>query len=321
MKKYLSKVQVLAYRRRVLYDAEELGVTITARRYGIYRSTIYRWRDEIVPQKPGPSGIVYWQTNEETEALILQIRLGTNYGPKRIKYELGDYGVVVGEKAIRGVIERADLVRKQRKPKKKTPQPFYAPYPGYRLQVDTKAVPVLGGGDKRTSSRQQFTAIDIVSKIRYLSVKDGLSNGNSVAFVTEAISFFESIGIPIECVQTDNHATFTNLYVGDKAKRLKNQSLHPLTAYLQDRRIEHKLSRPGTPQHNGFVERSHRTDEEEFYEVTPTASLDIDALQTKMKSWQDEYNETRRHSGCNNLPPMEYFKSFWLERMSYADVS
>ena len=321
MKKHLSKIQVLAYRRRVLSDAAELGVAITARRYGIYRSTIYRWREELIPQKPGPRGMVHWQTDEETEELILQIRLSTNYGPKRIKDELGDYGVVVGEKAIRGVIERADLVKRQRKPKKKAAQPFYAPYPGYRLQVDTKAVPVLGGGDKRTSSRQQFTAIDIVSKIRYLSVKDGLSNGNSVAFVREAVSFFEGVGIRVECVQTDNHPTFTNLYVGDKAKRLNNQRLHPLTAYLQSRGIEHKLSRPGTPQHNGFVERSHRTDEEEFYVVTPTASLGIEALETKMKSWQDEYNETRRHSSCKNLPPMEYFKSFWLERLSYAEVS
>lgn len=321
MKKHLSKVQVLAYRRRVLSDAEELGVATAARRYGIYRSTIYRWREEIIPQKPGPRGMVYWQTKEDTEELILQIRLSTNYGPKRIKDELEDYGVIVGEKAIRGVIEQADLVKKQRKPKKRATQPFYAPYPGYRLQVDTKAVPVLGGGDKRTSSRQQFTAIDIVSKIRYLSVKDGLSNGNSVAFVAEAISFFDGIGIHIECVQTDNHPTFTNLYVGDKAKRLKNQRLHPLTDYLQSRGVEHKLSRPGTPQHNGFVERSHRTDEEEFYDVTPAASLDIKELQTKMKHWQDEYNETRRHSSCNNLPPMEYFKCFWLERLSYADVS
>jgi transposase InsO family protein len=321
MKKHLTKVQVLSYRRRVLSDAEELGVAVTARRYGIYPSTIYRWREEIIPQKPGPRGIVYWQTDEETEELILQIRLSTNYGPKRIKDELDDFGVVVGEKAIRGVIERADLVKKQRKPKKKATKPFYAPYPGYRLQVDTKAVPVLGGGDKRTSSRQQFTAIDIVSKIRYLRVKDGLSNGNSVAFVREAVSFFEDIGINIECVQTDNHATFTNLYVGDKAKYPKNQRLHPLTFHLQSQGIEHKLSRPGTPQHNGFVERSHRTDEEEFYSVTPTSSLGIEALQKRMKGWQDEYNEIRRHSSCNNLPPMEYFKSFWVERLGYADVS
>jgi len=308
---------VLAYRRRVLRDAEELGVSAVARRYGIHRDTIYEWRKEILPQKPGPKGIVFWQTDIETEKLILQIRLGTNYGPKRIKYELGDYGIVAGEKAIRGVIKRAGLVRRQRKPRKRVMQPFYAPYPGYRLQVDTKAVP--NDGDKRTSRKHQFTAIDIVSKIRYLCVMDGLSNGNSIAFVAEALQFYEDIGIKIECVQTDNHSTFTNLFAGgNKRADHELRRVHPLTIYLTDRGIEHKLSRPGTPQHNGFVERSHRTDEEEFYSVTKTANVDMATLNSKMNIWQDEYNITRRHSSCKNLPPLEYFTVFWKPRLAYV---
>ena len=308
---------MLAYRRRVLRDAEELGVSAVARRYGIHRDTIYEWRKEILPQKPGPKGIVFWQTDIETEKLILQIRLGTNYGPKRIKYELGDYGIVAGEKAIRGVIKRAGLVRRQRKPRKRVMQPFYAPYPGYRLQVDTKAVP--NDGDKRTSRKHQFTAIDIVSKIRYLCVMDGLSNGNSIAFVAEALQFYEDIGIKIECVQTDNHSTFTNLFAGgNKRADHELRRVHPLTIYLTDRGIEHKLSRPGTPQHNGFVERSHRTDEEEFYSVTKTANVDMATLNSKMNIWQDEYNITRRHSSCKNLPPLEYFTVFWKPRLAYV---
>ncbi len=320
MKKHLSKQQVLAYRRRVLEDAEVVGVTAAARRYGIHRDTVYDWRRQIVPQKPGPRGRVFWQADPETEELILQVRLSTKYGPKRIKDELEDIGVTIGEKAIRGVIERADLVKKQRKPKKKAPQPFYAPYPGYRLQVDTKAIP--NNGDKRKSRRQQFTAIDIVSKIRYLRVMDGLSNGNSVAFVRESLSFYEEIGINVECVQTDNHSTFTNLYLGgNKRSDHELRRVHPLTLYLTSRGIEHKLSRPGTPQHNGFVERSHRTDEEEFYETTAAAKLSLKILQEKMKQWQDEYNNLRRHSGCNNLPPLEYFKTYWEGRLGYVEVS
>lgn len=322
MKKHLTKNQVLAYRSRVLADAQELGVSTAARKYGIYRSTIYRWRQEIVPQKPGPKSAVYWQTSIELEELIIQVRLATNYGPKRIKDELSDIGVSVGEKAIRGTIERAGLVNKQRKPKKKQSQPFYAPYPGYRLQIDTKAMPVLANGDKRTSCRQQFTAIDIVSKIRYLEVMDGLSNTNSLLFVERALQFYEDIGIKVECVQTDNHSTFTNLYTGgNKRADHEIRRVHPLTLYLARKGIEHKLSRPGTPQHNGFVERSHRTDEEEFYGVTKTASLDIATLKAKVKIWQDEYNLTRRHSSCNNLPPVEYFNVFWLERLGYVEVS
>ncbi len=315
MKKHLTKRQVIAYRRRVLVDADTVGVSAAARRYGIHRDTIYEWRKEILPQKPGPKGTVFWQTDEETEALILQLCFSTGYGPKRLKDELADLDVVVGEKAIRGILEHAGLVRHHRQPRKKKTQPFYAPYPGYRLQVDTKAIP--NDGDKRRSKKHQFTAIDIVSRIRYLQVKDGLSNGNSISFVKEALQFYRDIGIEIECVQTDNHSTFTNLFVGGNKKADHElRRVHPLTLYLTSKGIEHKLSRPGTPQHNGFVERSHRTDEEEFYGVVKTAGLDMPTLGTKMSEWQYEYNYTRRQSSCNNLPPIEYFNTVWKHRLA-----
>jgi len=317
MKKYLTKKQVLDYRARVLNDAYTLGVTTAARRYGLSRGTIYNWQVEIIPQKTGPRGGVFWQTDTYIEELVIQIRLATNYGPKRIRDELMDIDVIIGEKAIRNIIEASGLAKKQRKPKKKAIQPFYAPYPGYRIQVDTKAVP--NDGDKRRSRKHQFTAIDIVSKIRYLRVMDGLSNGNSIAFVAEALQFYQDIGIKVECVQTDNHSTFTNLFSGGNKKADHElRRVHPLTLYLIGRGIEHKLSRPGTPQHNGFVERSHRTDEEEFYSVTKTTNIDTVTLNSKMNTWQDEYNITRRHSSCKNLPPIEYFNTYWKPRLAYA---
>ena len=83
------------------------------------------------------------------------------------------------------------------------------------------------GQDKRRSKTYQFTAIDIVSKIRYLKVIVGLSNGNSVAFAEEVIDFFAEIGIEVECIQTDNHATFTNLYIGGNKKSRPRGAPHP----------------------------------------------------------------------------------------------
>lgn len=306
MKQQLTFRQVIQYRRRVLADADQYGATKTARRYGIHRDTIYAWRKEAAPQKPGPAHGTPWQTDEEVEALILQLRLATNHGPKRLVHELADLGVVVGEKAIRGVLERADLVIHQRRPRKKPTQVFYAPYPGYRLQVDTKAVD--DGGDKRSTNRYQFTAIDIASKIRYLAVYDSLSNYHSICFLKEALDFYKSIGIHVECVQTDNHSTFTNLYLGGNKKADHAlQRVHPVTQFLLGQSIEHKLSRPGTPQHNGFVERSHRTDEEDFYSVTPARELDLESLRAAMKAWQDEYNTQRLHSSCDYLPPLTHY--------------
>ena len=306
MKKNLTFRQVLQYRARVLQDAEQYGAAQTARRYGIHRDTIYAWRQELTPRKPGPSGTVPWQTGEETEALVLQYKLATGHGPKRLHVELANMGVAIGEKAIRGILERANLVAHHRKKRAKQGQPFYAPYPGYRLQVDTKAIP--NGGDKRKADRYQFTAIDIASKIRFLAVYDSLSNYNSIVFVREALAFYADIGITVGCVQTDNHGTFTNLYQGGRHKADHElRRVHPLTQFLLDQGIEHKLSRPATPQHNGFVERSHRTDEEEFYHIVDVVELDNDQLQIAMKRWQNEHNHLRLHSSCNYQAPMEHY--------------
>jgi transposase InsO family protein len=116
--------------------------------------------------------------------------------------------------------------------------------------------------------------------------------------------------------QTDNHATFTNLYVGGNKKADHEiRRVHPLTQYLLDQNIEHKLSRPGTPQHNGFVERSHRTDEEEFYQANDLLDLDKPTLTSMMRRWQDEYNLVRQHTACGNMPPMQYFVVKWEERL------
>ena len=174
------------------------------------------------------------------------------------------------------------------------------------MQVDTKAVP--NGTDKRRAERYQFTAIDIVTRIRFLAIYDSLSNFNSIQFVRDALAFYADIGIQVECVKTDNHGTFTNLYLGGNKKADHElRRVHPLTQFLLDQDIEHKLSRPGTPQHNGFVERSHRTDEEEFYRVVDVIRLDDNRLQTAMIRWQDEYNYLRLRSSCKNQPPMQHY--------------
>jgi hypothetical protein len=59
----------------------------------------------------------------------------------RIRAELAQFGVVVGEKTIRGVLKRANLVEHHSRARIKKKEKFYAPFAGYRLQVDTKAVP------------------------------------------------------------------------------------------------------------------------------------------------------------------------------------
>ena len=307
--KYLNEKQLVQYRRRVLIDADKYGVTEASRMYGIGRASIYEWKKYPSPRKSGPKTRVPWQTDEKNEKSVVDMRLSTNYGPKRLKHELGLIGVIVGEKAIRGILNRKKLVKTHKKKRNRKQKRFYAPYPGYRVQIDTKVVPDEGYDLRMEGSRHQYTAIDIATKIRLCLIYDELSNINAMNFLERVLEFFKDISIKAECVQTDNHAIFTNIYNGGNKKN--NHELlrvHPFTLECLKRGIEHKLSSPGRPQQNCFVERSHRTDEEEFYRHLDLSKLNNQQLQIEISKWNFNYNFNRLHSSCQNKPPMKYYR-------------
>ncbi len=56
--------------------------------------------------------------------------------------------------------------------------------------------------------------------------------------------------------------------------------------------MEHVYIKPRTPQLNGKVERSHRTDKDEFYQLL-TYRDDVD-LEKKLAAWERFYNTTGR---------------------------
>ena len=65
--------------------------------------------------------------------------------------------------------------------------------------------------------------------------------------------------------------------------------------------------KPQTPQLNGKVERSHRTDQTEFYQLL-TYTDDID-LNLKLKAWEIFYNYDRPHPSLDGKTPYEVMKS------------
>ena len=80
------------------------------------------------------------------------------------------------------------------------------------------------------------------------------SSYSTVDFLKRAIAYF---GYKPFILQTDNGAEFTHLKRSDR--------MHPLDLLCSKLNIVHKRIRPRTPRHNGKVERSHRNDQERFY--------------------------------------------------------
>jgi len=144
---------------------------------------------------------------------------------------------------------------KQRKAKKK-PKPYQrADYPGQKVQIDVKYVPTqcVANGQKY----YQFTAVDECTRYTLREMYDEHSTYSAKDFLMKLVcnSLF-----PIREVQTDNGSEFTNALLVIKAK---HKTLFEKA--LEDMDIIYHRIRIATPQHNGKVERQHRTDGERFY--------------------------------------------------------
>ena len=65
--------------------------------------------------------------------------------------------------------------------------------------------------------------------------------------------------------------------------------------------------RPRTPRLNGTVERSHRIDDQEFYQLLDKDGISDDILlfNEKLREWEAYYNYRRQHGAPSSQTPYE----------------
>lgn len=116
----------------------------------------------------------------------------------------------------------------------------------------------------------------------------------------------------IRAIKTDNGSNFTNKYIGYlKSSDPLNPRLHPFDLLCQKYNIIHYLIDPGKPQQNGKVERSHRTDQETFYNKNTFKSLK--ELKAKIRIWNEKYNNME-HCGLNGKRPNEILELLLVKK-------
>jgi transposase InsO family protein len=145
--------------------------------------------------------------------------------------------------------------------------------------MDVKFVPKACYVGEYENAFFQYTVIDEASRERFIYPYRELSSYSTVDFIKRAVEYF---GYKPKIIQTDNGVEFTHL---KDTKRI-----HPMDILCSELDIEHKLIRPRTPRHNGKVERSHRIDQERFYNHLKFYSYDD--LKTQMKRYLYRYNNT-----------------------------
>ena len=151
--------------------------------------------------------------------------------------------------------------------------------------MDVKFLERIPGTGKR---QYQFSAIDDCTRIRVLKIYDRSNQRTANQFLNEVRN---RLPFRIHVLQTDNGAEFKS-------------ALHWHAESLD---IKHVYIRPRTPHLNGKVERSHRIDDEEFYQLVDKDGVaeDIHLFNEKLREWEDYYNYHRPHGALQGQTPYE----------------
>ena len=236
--------------------------------------SIKRWLSEY--KKNGKKGLIPKSTQPKTQRnetsieikeKVIQLRRETGLCAKKLHWRLEKQGIHIHERTIGKILKKEGLVRKYRVKKTKYKYIRAKRQPGELIEIDVKYVP----GRVKNKRYFQYTAIDTASRWRYLRIFDEQSSFNSIEFLKDCINRFPH---KIQAIKTDNGSIFTNYYVGlSKRSDMTLRTQHGLDKFCAKHNIVHYLIDPGKPAQNGTVERSHREDQEKFYDRNKFRSI------------------------------------------------
>lgn len=263
------------------------SVSFVCRRYKISKSSLMRWNKKFdgtkeslmdkshKPHTPHP--------NSHTDLEIKWIKDYLRRNPNISLCEL--YGKLRVEKgysrhaaSLFRVMRKLGIYVNKEKKTKYVPKPYDTPTNiGIKWQMDVKYVPKSCYTGKDNQKFYQYTMIDEASRERFIYPYKEQSSYSTVDFVKRAIVYFN---YQPQIIQTDNGTEFTHVQ--------ETNRIHPLDTLLNELNITHQLIRPRTPRHNGKVERSHRNDQNRFYNYLSFYSYDD--LKIQMKSYLKRSN-------------------------------
>jgi transposase InsO family protein len=281
-----------------------------ARQAGVSRATVYKWWGRY---QADPSGS-WWldhssrprrcptQTRRRLERRVLSLRRNKKLGPARIAARLEMPASTVHAVLARNGVSRLSWMDR---PTGRVIRRYEHDRPGDLVHVDIKKLgKIPPGGGWRAHGRSTATrsararrrpvgycyvhsAIDDHSRLAYSEIHDDEQAVTAVGFWRRARTFFESHGIRVQRVLTDNGPCYRST---DWVKELVAGGADP------------RYTRPYRPQTNGKAERFNRTLLDEWaYARTYRSET---ARQARLAHWLHTYNHHRCHTALKGQPPI-----------------
>lgn len=244
-----------------------------------------------------------------TEDKIIEVRKEYHWGKDKLATVLDrDHSIKVGATTVNRYLNKHGLldvkiserikasnkIETEQKQKYRPPKEIKDYKPGALTEKDMKFILKTGrfvNWDKPKAKENfwyQHTVIDSFTRLRTIGLAEDSESKTAVAVQEECE---ERLPFPIACANTDNG--------GENEKDFDD--------YLEKSKVVHFYSRSGTPTDNPRVERSHLTDEVEFYRHGNLCQ-NFEEQKKKALEWEYIYNNVRPHQALGNLTPMEFYR-------------
>lgn len=286
----------------------KLVVAKTASDLGIHRTTVWRWKKKAYVRP----GILSSRNlrRKSTKPRKIKFKLGSNkrveierlrktkgYTASKIKSKLG---LQVSTSTVHRFLLKKSLVREygyHRRPKFQDTYHMHAKNTktiGY-LQMDVKYVtPELSG---LTWTCFEYAVIDIFSRYKDAVIINHLDQDGSISALIEIIP---RLPFKPTFLQTDNGLEFQERF------RIHVKALG----------MEYHYIHKSTPNENALIERSFRTDEEEFFFRLEKRPEHYDELRELFAQYLHEYNHERPHLGIDLKTPSQVVNEQLMLQMS-----
>jgi transposase InsO family protein len=173
--------------------------------------------------------------------------------------------------------------------------------PGELIHLDIKKLGKIGSIGHRITGRKTgvinrhlgigwefvHVCIDDASRIAFSRVMKNERKKSAIAFLKAAVAYYESLGVKVERVMTDNGSCYRSKAFGKVCKRLG---------------LKHIFTKPYTPRTNGKAERFIQTSLREW--AYARAYNTSDERTAELPRWLHRYNWHRPHGSIGSKPPI-----------------
>jgi transposase len=263
-----------AVRAEIARSTERTG--LLARRYGVSTETIRKWRrrgpEDCRDHSARPHKLP-WKASEEERAVVCALRKATGFPLDDLTFVVHHFLPHLDRDNVYRILKAEGL---SRLPPAERPEKKIGTFKDYELgfvHMDVKHLPKLRTADGECRKRFLFVAIDRRSRWVHLAIKDDETETSAVAFLEEALRAFP---FRVTHLLTDRGSCFT----ADGFEKT-----------CRERNVEHRKTKPYTPQTNGMVERFNGRVQREVLGITIDSHRDLECL---LKGFNQAYNARRQ---------------------------